>query len=135
MSTCKNPVCSCCQPDRGADVFHQSMMNLIAEMVRSAISDGAITESRFASMDDSLTIDEFREEARDFIRSSFSDKPCFLKEIESYWANPTCKGCGVHVDWPREWCFKCKSPKEREEEQRRKWARYVERRNAKKLQR
>lgn len=143
MSDCKNPVCSCRNKQPNSI---DPMVDLVITMVNLAINDGVIKRSSWihrlgregerAEDGTKLTLEDFREEARSFIRQAFEGKN-MLRLIEQYWENPTCKDCGVHVSWPREYCLDCRSPKEREDERKRKYAaekrRKLERQNAKLL--
>jgi hypothetical protein len=122
------------------------MIEVVESMVNLAINDGAVRFTAWrhrigregTKREDGThqSIEEFREEAKQFIREAFKGKT-ILRIIEEYWANPHCKDCGVHVTWPREYCFECLSPKEREDKvklsNRRGQERKRERRNAKLL--
>lgn len=143
MSDCKNPVCQC--RDNRFDSA-DPMVELVESMVNLAINDGAISFTSWrhrigrdgAKREDGAiqALEEFREEAKEFIRDAFRGKTS-LRFIEEYWADPHCKQCGVHITWPREYCLGCLSPRERENKKklnyRSEYRRRVERRNAKLL--
>ena len=102
---------------------HDAMINVVIATINQAINHAVIDDGAFtwllgrASRDElgeiPRDINEFREEAKSFVRNAFKNKPHYMKLVEDYWRNPTCKDCGVRIDWPREYCFRCLSPKER----------------------
>jgi len=98
-----------------------AMCELTAAVINKAINDGAITREEFEARvrrgeeTTTASYDEFIAEVRGFIEDCFFDRPSMMKKISAYWENPYCLGCKKPVDWPREWCGVCKSPKERRE--------------------
>lgn len=137
MSDCKSPVCSCHgEPDNHASF--NSMLNLAAAVITQAINDAAMTQEMFEGRmkregkhnHGLITYSKWVWDAKQFIYDVWGHKRDLIKQIEAYWASPYCKKCGKEVSWPREWCFRCGSPKEREERKYQKHQREWERKKA-----